>query len=163
MEGSATPNLTRRKRLGFLVAFGFLVVLVAIILALTSTLKPNAKARANVRTLPINEVSIGALKIFHESDFALIVVRRSELEFFILDASYNGNSADPIYTIFPGRLECKEFSISTFSFVCSGFYTPSLEWNFDGKPTGSLPYWIPNLKPLPYVVTGGLVRYGKGA
>jgi len=163
MDNVDRQNLPRRKLLAYLVAIGIVVALITTTLMLSSTFSPNAKARANVRTLPIDEVPIGTLKIFHEGDFASIVVRGSDSEFSIFEARYNRNSVNKDYFIVPGRFECKNISIENERIVCSGLHTPSLEWHFDGTPIANAPQWVSDLKLLPYVVTNGLVRYGDGA
>ena len=154
---------TRRKLLARLVALGFLVVIITMIWALSSSLTPNAKARAKVRTFPINEVPIGTLKSFHEGDFAFIAARKSEFEFAIFEANLIRNGADQIYFIFPGRFECKNISMKDQNIVCSGLHDPSLEWQFDGTPIEGSWSWVSKLPLLPYAISGDVVRYGKGA
>jgi len=163
MNITNNQNPSRRKLLSYLVAVGFLVALIAITWTLSSTLSPNAKAKANVRSFQINEVPIGTLKITPEGDYALIVARRSEFEFAIFETSLLRRTVGQIYFIFPGHFECKDISMEEYKIVCSGLHTPSLKWNLDGTPYEDSRLWVSELPLLPYAIKGGAVRYGKGA
>lgn len=142
------------------------MLLIGVGLALTpllQSLKPNAKARANVPTFTASDIPLGFYKAMAHGDFSLVVVRPRVNEYSIFWTGPRGITDRDYYVIHPGPIECYEFIITERTIRCEGPDIPSPEWTFDGRPAQGSPSWVPELELLPYTVLGDTVRFGNGA
>ena len=155
--------VNRRKILVYLVAAGFLVGAGFMAIPFVFSLAPNAKSSANVPTFSVNDVPVGSIRTFDQSDYALIVGRPTSESFVIFEARKVRSAPDSYYFIWPGFIHCHAFEIEGQSIVCNYLRNRGPAWGFDGKPLRAEEAWVPPLQLLEYRVTNGFVRYGPGA